>query len=152
MRVSQVCTRNVVCAASDRTVREVAETMRRNHVGSVVVVDGRHAEDAGSAPIGLLTDRDIVVSVVAPGILPEVVTVGDVMSLPLYTIDEDSELADAIARMREKGVRRLVVTDRAGGLAGILAVDDVYDALTAQLGELGRAVEREQVREAALRG
>jgi CBS domain-containing protein len=152
MRVSQVCTQDVVCVASDCTVRAAAETMRTRHVGSVVVIDGRSVDDVGNAPIGLLTDRDIVVAVVAPGILPDVVTVADVMSLPLYTIEEDADLVDAIHRMREKAVRRLVVTNRAGGLAGILAMDDAYEALTGQLSDLQRAVDREQVREATLRG
>lgn len=152
MRVSQVCTHDVVCVPPDCTVTVAAETMRQRHVGSVVVIDGSNVEDAGNAPIGLLTDRDIVVAVVAPGIRPEVVTVGDVMSLPLYTIDEDADLLEAIQRMRDKAVRRLVVTNSAGGLAGILALDDAFDALTAQLGDLQRTVEREQVREAALRG
>lgn len=149
MRVAQVCTQNVICVTPDCTVKSAAQTMRERHVGTVVVVDGN---DAGNVPIGLLTDRDIVVSVVAPGVLPEVVTVGDVMSLPLYTFSEDGDLLEAIQYMRDKGVRRLVVTNRVGGMSGILAVDDAYAALTSQLEDLGRAVAREQVREAALRG
>jgi CBS domain-containing protein len=148
MRVSQVCTSNVVCVASTCTVREAAEIMRQRHVGSLVVVE---AGAVRAAPIGLLTDRDIAITVVAPGMLPEVVTVGDVMSLPLYTFEEDGDLLDAIRHMRDKGVRRLVVTDRTGDLAGILSLDDALAALASQLAALERVVEREQVRESALR-
>jgi CBS domain-containing protein len=148
MRISEVCTSNVVCVGPVCTVREAAEIMRKNHVGSVVVV----ADDMlRQTPIGLLTDRDIAISVVAPGILPEVVTVGDVMSLPVYTFDEDADLLDATRCMRDKGVRRLVVTTRTGEVAGILTLDDAYAAITSQLTDLKRVVEREQVRETALR-
>jgi CBS domain-containing protein len=148
MRVAEICTRSVVCVPLPSTVRDAAEIMRERHVGSVVVVDRC---DAGQEPVGILTDRDIVISVVAPGVLPEVMTVCDVMSRPLYTCDENEDLLTAIRTMREKGVRRLVVTNRVGGLVGILSVDDAYHALGTQLRELDRAVEREQIREVALR-
>ena len=148
MRVSEVCIADVVCVAPGCSVREAAEIMRKNHVGSVVVVE---SEAMRQAPIGILTDRDIAISVVAPGIRPEVVTVGDVMSLPLYTFDENDDLLDAVRCMRDKGVRRLVITTRGGDLAGILTLDDAYAAVTSELTDLKRVVEREQVRETALR-
>jgi CBS domain-containing protein len=148
MRISEVCTADVVCVAPSCTVREAAEIMRRDHVGSVVVVE---ADALRQVPIGLLTDRDIAISVVAPGVRTDVVTVGDMMSLPLYTFVESEDLFDAIRYMRDKGVRRLVITTRGGELAGILTLDDVYAALVTQMSDLKRVVEREQVREAALR-
>ena len=148
MQVAQACTRNVVGVEPSCTVSEAARIMRKRHVGTVVVFE---AGAVGRSPIGLLTDRDIVVSVVAPGISPDVITVGDVMSLPLYTFGEEADLLDAIRCMRDKGVRRLVILDRAGDLAGILSLDDAYSALTSQLADLRRAVGREQVRESVLR-
>lgn len=148
MRVSDICTTTVVHVAPGATVQQAAKLMRQQHVGSLVIVD--HT-GPGAAPIGMLTDRDIVISVVAPGVRVEVVTVGDVMSQPVYTCDADDDLVDAISRMRDKGVRRLVVVDRAGSLAGILTADDAYQALGNQMHELGRAVQREQVKESVLK-
>lgn len=148
MRVSEICSPDVACVAPGCTVRDAAETMRARHVGCVVVVDG---SDGEARPVGLLTDRDIVVSVVAPGVRPDVLTVADVMTQPARTFDAQGDLLDAIRCMSEHGIRRLVLTHRSGAIRGILAADDAYAALTSQLDELARAVAVEQVREAALR-
>lgn len=144
MRISDICTRNVVHISAIASVREAAESMRKNHVGALIVIDQPNGE---RIPIGVITDRDIVVTVVAPGVDPQSLTVGDVMSRPPVTCGEDEEIFDAIHTMRDRGVRRLPVLNAKGGLAGVLSTDDIYGALSTHAGELSHALTREQVRE-----
>lgn len=144
MRISDICTRNVVYIGATASVREAAEAMRKNHVGSLVVIDQPNGE---RIPIGVITDRDIVVAVVAPGVDPQALTVGDVMSRPPATCSEDEDVFDAIQTMRDRGVRRLPVLNPKGGLAGMLSTDDIYGALSTHAGELSHALTQEQVRE-----
>lgn len=149
MAIGELCTRQVVIARREESARVLAELMRQHHVGDLVVVE---TEAAGQRPLGIVTDRDLVIEVLARQVAPESVTAGDIMSSDLLTAREDEELAEALARMRHKGVRRLVVVDRAGHLVGILATDDVVELIAEQLSDLRGLVEREQDREADLRG
>lgn len=144
MRIADVCTHDVVEIAADASLNEAAEVMRKRHVGALVVTeqpDGEHI------PVGIITDRDIVLAVVAPGVRPESLTAGDVMTHPLATCREDEELFDAIVTMRDRGVRRLPVLNAEGGLAGIVAADDIFGALGTHMRDLGQVLGREQVRE-----
>ena len=144
MRISDICTGHVVHCRPEASVRDAAEAMRRHHVGALVVVDEPNGE---RLPIGMLTDRDIVVAVVAAGVDPASLAVRDVMSGKLVTCSEQDELFDAIGLMRTHGVRRLPVLNPHGGLAGIVSADDIQAALGEHLQGLGRALTREQVRE-----
>lgn len=144
MRISDICTRKVVQIGAGASVRDAAQTMRKSHVGALVVVD---QPDGEYVPIGMVTDRDIVVAVVARGVDPLSLTVGDVMTREPATCAADEDLFDAIETMRKRGVRRLPVLNPTGGLAGIVTTDDIYGALSAHMGELSQALSREQVRE-----
>lgn len=144
MRISDICNRKVVDIRATTPVSEAAKLMRQHHVGALVVVEQPNGE---RLPIGILTDRDIVVSVVAADIDPSSVTVGDVMSRHPATCGEDEELFDAIETMRNHGVRRLPVVNDKGGLVGILAADDINGGLCTHLIELSRAMTYEQVHE-----
>jgi CBS domain-containing protein len=144
MRISEICTRNVVHIGATASVREAAQTMRKNHVGALVVIDQPNGE---RIPIGVITDRDIVVSVVAPGVDPQALTVGDVMSRPPATCGEEQDIFDAIQTMRARGVRRLPVLNAMGGLAGMLSTDDIHGALSMHSGELSHALTHEHVHE-----
>lgn len=148
MRIADIYTRNVVRISETASVRDAAELMRNRHVGSLVVVD---KPDGDQVPTGILTDRDIVVAVVAPGVEVESLTVADVMNRRLAICSEDHDLFDAIEIMRERGVRRLPVVDANGSLTGIVAADDIYSALGTHMRELSYALMREQVREMRLR-
>ncbi|MFC7300198.1 CBS domain-containing protein [Cognatiluteimonas weifangensis] len=147
MRIADICTRDVVQIDAEASLREAATIMRSQHVGTLVVTGA----DGSRAPGGILTDRDIVLSVVAVGIDLDVLTVGDVMTADVATCREGDGLFDAIHTMHERGVRRLPVLDDAGGLAGIVAADDIYAAIGKQLHDLGYALARGQVREMRLR-
>ena len=144
MSVGEICTRNTVVASEDTSVAAVARLMREHHVGSVVIVK---ASGTRRKPVGIITDRDLVVAVMATDIDAERVAVGDAMSFDLVTVKDQDDVWDAIQIMRAKGVRRIPVVDGGGDLAGILSVDDVLDFLAGVLSDLVRLINREQSRE-----
>lgn len=144
MDIYDLCTRDVIHIEPHRSVRDAAQVMRRSHVGALVVTEQPNGE---LMPIGIVTDRDIAVSVVAAGIDPDAITVGDVMTRRVVTCGERQGLFDALALMRERGVRRLPVINAQGGLAGMFTADDALGMIAAQMRDLCRALSREQVRE-----
>lgn len=148
MAIGEICRRQVVVARGGETVQEAARLMRRHHVGSIVVVDER---DGVRVPVGIITDRDIVVGVVAKEVEPGAVTLAEVVARNLATLPESAGVAEAVELMRSRGVRRLPVVGRDGALLGIVTVDDLVDLLAEELGGLARLVSREQARETALR-
>jgi CBS domain-containing protein len=146
MTVGEVCTRSVVTAHPDETVVEAAKRMRDRHVGDLLVADTQ------TRPVGILTDRDIVVSAVAqsPDRL-ESLLVSDVMSRDLATARADETLDGALKLMRTRGVRRLPVVSADGRLEGLVAFDDILEVMSEELGELVGLVAREQKRERDVR-
>jgi len=148
MRIADICTRDVVQIGPDAPLQEAAETMRKRHVGALVVTEQPNGEQV---PVGIITDRDIVLAVVAPAVTPEALTTADVMTRDLATCSEDEELFDAIQTMRKRGVRRLPVLNARGGLAGIVAADDIFTALGTHMRDLSQVLGHEQARETHLR-
>ena len=144
MRISDICTRHVFHVPSVTSIRDAAEKMRKCHVGALVVVDNPNGK---RIPIGIVTDRDIVMEVVAPGIDPQSLTVGDVMSRQTACCAETDDLLQAIEVMRKRGVRRLPVLDAKGSLVGMVTADDVVGGITRELHDLSHALVHEQVRE-----
>lgn len=133
MSVGEYCNREVVVMTASESVRDAAKLMREFHVGDVVVVE-KVAD--GSLPKGILTDRDIVVELVAEDVDLDAVAVGDVMSTELVEVGEETKLMDAIKLMRGKAIRRLIVITADGHLAGLLTVDDILELITEQLSDL----------------
>lgn len=144
MSIGEFCNREVVIADSAENALEAAKLMRQYHVGDVVVVTDK---DDRKIPAGILTDRDIVIELVAKQVDPQSVSIGDVMSGALLTVNENDELLDTIERMRAKGVRRAPVVGKAGELVGILTLDDLLDVLAETLDDLVLLTGREQRRE-----
>ncbi|HEY5800731.1 MAG TPA: CBS domain-containing protein [Burkholderiaceae bacterium] len=144
MRVADFCTTQTVVCAPQTSVAHAAQLMRDHHVGDVVVVD-----DSGGTvkPLGILTDRDIVVSAVATGLDPEVLLAGDLMTPQLVSVSRDADPFEAIATMRFKGVTRLPVIDDDGNLAGIVSADDLLGCLTHEMEALAGIRHRQQVHE-----
>lgn len=144
MSIGDVCTRYIVTITKTASVAEAAALMRQEHVGDVIVIE----EDGGRRyPIGIVTDRDIVVQVVAARADPERVLVGAIMTKELLTVDEDYGITETIRYMREKGVRRVPVLTRLGAIYGIVTLDDLLELLTGELADLARLIRREQRRE-----
>jgi CBS domain-containing protein len=149
MKVGEICNREVVFVDREAAILEAAQLMRRHHVGDVVVTEER----AGiRVPVGILTDRDIVVELLAEQVPLEAVAVGDAMSSELLTVSTEEEVMDVLQRMRGRGVRRAPVVDPGGALAGILAVDDLIDLIAEQLSDLVKLIGNEQQRELQRRG
>ena len=149
MSVGTLCNRDVVCVTPQTSATEAARLMRQYHVGNLIVAE----EKAGKRyPAGIVTDRDLVIEVIAQGVTPDSVTVTDMMSATLITAHENDDLMDTIKRMRAKGIRRVPVVGADGSLAGILSVDDVIDLLAEELTDLARLITREQEREQTRRG
>jgi len=119
------------------SLTDAARLMRERHVGSLVVVD---EQPAGRVPAGVITDRDLVTAVLAPDVDVHALRVEDVMSTEPVVAQERASLFDALAVMRSKGVRRLVVTDTQGLLQGVLALDDVIEVVSEQLQAVARAL------------
>ena len=144
MRVGEVCNRDVVISDRNDLISDAAKLMRHHHVGDVVVVEER---DNKYFPVGILTDRDLVVEILANEVAPEALLVGDVMTFDLIVAKEDESLPEAIKRMRDKGIRRMPVVTNDGALAGIITMDDLLDLLAEQLADLVAMVGRGQRRE-----
>jgi predicted transcriptional regulator len=148
MPVGEICNREVVISDKSMSVVEAARLMRTHHVGDLVVVDEREGR---KLPVGIVTDRDIVVEVVAAGVNPDALKVGDIMGLDVATVRESEGLFEALRYMRNKGVRRMPVVDSAGGLVGLLTLDDLLSLLAEEMTELAKLVSQERQREAAAR-
>jgi CBS domain-containing protein len=147
--IGEVCTREVVFTTREATVATAARLMREHHVGSIVVVE--HLNGGKRLPVGIVTDRDVVVEVTAMGLDPDTITVGDIMGEALVTAREKEGLLETMEIMRYKGVRRLPIIGGDGQLVGIVTIDDLLEVLAEQLTELARVVSREQALEASAR-
>lgn len=144
MSVGEICNREVIVVTGATGIGEAARLMRQYHVGDLVVVE---EHEGRRTPVGIVTDRDLVVEVLAQEVVPAGLTVADIMSGELVIAREDDDLLDILAEMRAAGVRRVPVVDAGGLLLGILTVDDLLDLLAEGMVELVRLVTREQRRE-----
>lgn len=148
LTTGDICTRNVSFATRNMPLVEAARLMREHHVGCLVVVEEVALQ---RLVVGVLTDRDIVVGVVAPGIAPATLSVGDVMSAEPVTAREEDSLIDLMRTMRERGVRRVPVVGACGELIGIVTLDDVLSVLAEELGLLVAVIDTEGQRERRMR-
>lgn len=148
MNAGEICNREVIVAYRDMNLFDAAKLMRDHHVGSLVVVVDRPPD---RVPVGILTDRDVIVAVVAKGLDLRSVDVGEVMSTDLFTVREQDSVTEVLRLMRERGVRRLPVVTTSGALAGIVTIDDVLDILAEEMGDVVRAIGRERGRESNVR-
>jgi CBS domain-containing protein len=130
------------------TVRAAAELMREHHVGALVVVD---EPEGRPTPVGMLTDRDLTVGIVAKGLDADLLRVDEVMSANVLTAQQTDGVSQTIERMHAKGVRRVPVVDARGALVGIVTADDFVDLLAEEMTALARMIAREQRREAEIR-
>lgn len=145
MSAGQFCNRDIVIARKEASVVQAAKLMRQHHAGCVVVVE----DDAHGAvaPVGIVTDRDLVIEVLAKEANAATTSLGDLLSYELVTAHEDDRLWDTLQRMRVKGVRRVAVVDRHGVLKGLLASDDLLAVLSGEMHELAKLLGRDQHRE-----
>jgi CBS domain-containing protein len=140
MSVGRICCREVNLAGPDESVRAAAQRMGKTGVGTLIVLDARRR------PIGIVTDRDLVVRVTAAGKDPVATPVGKVMTRDPKLVDEGSSIESALAMMRTAGVRRLPVVDRRGTLVGVLSLDDVLELLAEEVAQIGGVLGRQAPR------
>lgn len=144
MLAGEYCNRDVVIVGKSESITKAAKLMRQHHVGDVLVVEPRNGE---RVPVGILTDRDIVVELIAQGEELNKFMIQDVMSFKLITSNESDDLMVTIKRMRINGVRRMPIVNQAGGLVGILSIDDVLDVIAEQLMDLDQIIVNEHDKE-----
>ena len=144
MQAAELCNRQVVTASRDMSIPDAARLMRDQHVGSLVVTD---TSGGKAMPVGILTDRDIVIEIISKDVSLNEVTVGDIMTYALLKVTEDENIFDVAQRMRARGVRRVPVISRLGELIGIIAADDILELLSEELSLLSRITSRETEQE-----
>jgi len=140
MPIGELCKHPVIVVEPEHSVRAAAALMREHHVGALVVV----RNDGTRKPVGIVTDRDIAIGVVAVGLDAEVLTVGDIMGPRLVTAPVDQGVLETVRQMRTKGIRRLPLVAHDGALAGLVTLDDLLALLAGELDKLAGLVTREQ--------
>ena len=143
MKTLELCRKDVASVSPSATLSAVSKMMRKEHVGSVVVT-----AEGGRKPLGIVTDRAIVVEVVAKGLDPATLTAGDVMTASPAVAGTDDDILWALKTMRDRGVRRLPVVDAGGELAGIIAFDDLMQHVGTTLSDIAQVIGTERVVEA----
>lgn len=136
MKVKDIMTTHVVTVHADDSIVHAARAMRERHVGDVVVVEDT---PSGRIPRGIVTDRDLVVGVLAvdPSNLAAF-KVRDILGQGLVTTTPEADVLDVVADMERRAIRRLPVVNRLDALVGILTLDDVARALISRLSRLAQ--------------
>lgn len=140
MNLGSICNREVLIATSAETLREAGRSMIEHNLGSVVVCEDR---DGARRPIGILTDRDLMVALISAGRTAERIAIGDAMTRDPLVLHDDEGIEDAAERLRAHAVRRAPVVDAAGALVGIVAIDDLVDLLAEELDGISRLIRRQ---------
>jgi CBS domain-containing protein len=148
MSVGAFCNREVVIADKATSLIEIAKLMRQHHVGCVIISE---SQEGNNIPVGIITDRDIVLEIVAPQLDFEAVAIGDVMSSDLLLAREVDGLWETLKRMRSRGVRRVPVVNDEKILVGILTVDDILEILANEFSELVTLMNKERRKEESVR-
>ena len=141
MTVGTICARKVISVDPDAALATAAAIMREQHVGYLVVTEPYLGLQT---PIGVLTDRDIVIKVIARGVDPQAVTVRDTMTRDPLVAQETADVAPTLARMRGLGVRRVPVVGAGGALVGVLALDDVIDHMAREFVDVAGSIRNER--------
>lgn len=136
MTIAELARSEVITVPPEALATHIAELMEEESVGSVVVVDD-------DRPIGLVTDRDLAMEVVARGTEPSEVTAEEVMTPDPITVEKDAGIYGVLSLANDTDVRRIPVVDRDGGLAGIVTLDDFIVLLTSELDHISDIVQAE---------
>jgi len=146
MKIGDICSRRVLLVKREDPLAEAARLMLKRHVGALVVTE---SAEMAARPVGLLTDRDIICGQYTHRADLYCLTVADVMSAELLTVTDDTDLGEALAKLRAGGVRRAPVVNEVGELVGIVTLDDLLPAIASQLstlaGLMGTQTRRERV-------
>ena len=145
MTAGEYCNREVVITEKNSSAADAAILMRQHHVGDLVVVEKLQDK---TLPVGIITDRDLVIEVLAQKVDPDALSVQDIMCPTLLTVNEQETLLDTLELMKKKGVRRIIVVDKQGCLQGLLTADDTVELIAEAMNNLTSLVKQEITREA----
>lgn len=148
MSIKECCNIAVVCCVADTPLPEVAALMRKHHVGDVIVVED---QEGCRMPLGVVTDRDIVLETISVQIDASVFTAGDIMTTPLVTARDDEGFIETLRLMRQHKIRRMPIVNEAGALCGIVTVDDIVNLLAMELSLVTAAIIDQPMKEGKLR-
>jgi len=131
--LKEILNRNVITIGPTASVSEASYLMMREDIGSLVVVDDQRF------PVGIITDRDLVISVIAEGKNSDEIIVEQVMAKDLVYVEEDTDIMDILSTLSEYSIRRMPVT-KDGRLTGIVSVDDLIVVIATELTDLAMAL------------
>ena len=146
--IGEYCNREVVTATRNMSIPETAQLMRQQHVGDLVIVN---EADGKRIPVGIVTDRDMVVEIIAKSLDLNDFCVGDIMSSQLVSVRNSQTVLDTIRLMHTKGVRRIPVVNLEGELEGIITADDILGMLAEEMAELAKISQCGKKSEAQIR-
>ncbi|PWY54876.1 CBS domain-containing protein [Legionella qingyii] len=148
MRVGEYCNRDVVVINDYESVKNAADLMRSHHVGDLVLLE---EQENKKVPIGIVTDRDLVVEVMAAGVKPDSLLVRDILTEPFSCVFENDSLFDALEMMHSKKIRRLPVVNHDKMLIGIITLDDFIEILAETMVKMVDVIKFQQKKEAKQR-
>jgi len=135
-RLKDFASSQVAVVEPETTALVVSQIMRKHHIGALVVVEA----GGKNRPLGIVTDRDLVLELMSEGLNPEVFTAGDIMSVDLVLAHPEMDAMEAVRLMKTHRLRRLVIADKNGSLAGIVTMEDLLQLLTRELADLTTGV------------
>ncbi|RMH80634.1 MAG: CBS domain-containing protein [Acidobacteria bacterium] len=138
MSVESLARKEVITLKPSDSVFDAVKLMKEKNIGSVVIVDDENR------PVGIITDRDVVLRVVYEGLDPKATALNKVMTRGLSVLEEGMGLFEALSFMREEGVRRYPVVDSSGKLTGFLSLDDMLYLLGKELASVADIIEKER--------
>lgn len=137
VEIESICQRNLDLIRADDSVATAADRMRQRTVGSLIVVDdAKH-------PLGIITDRDLVIRALADAKDPDATPVSEVMTPDVVVATGDTSINSALRLMRDGPFRRLPIVNHEGVLIGLVTVDDVLIRIGREFGEIGSLIELE---------
>ncbi len=146
-RLKDFATKVVAVVEPDTSALIMAQLMRLHHVGALVVVDA----DERSRAVGIVSDRDLVLELIAEELDPAVFTAGDIMSENLVIASPEMDATDAVQLMNEHQVRRVIISDDLGRLVGIVTMEDILELFAHELAMLAAGMAGAREREVNLR-
>lgn len=139
MTIGNYCKHAVITTSKNTSVFDAAKLMKQHNIGDIVVVD----ETNSGMPVGIFTDRDIAIKIVAEEVDPRDLTVGDAMSQNLLVLQEHQQIQETVDMMCAKGVRRAPIIDKNNKIIGIATLDDLFLLFADQLGSLAKLVRKQ---------
>lgn len=138
MTLGKICRREVITITKIATILAAANLMKRYNIGDLIVVD-----EYTNAPLGILTDRDIVIEIIADKLDPMSVTVGDIMNTDLLLLKDYEDRQTALEMMSAKGVRRAPIINDNNSVVGIITIDDLIIMISEEVNSISKIIRKQ---------